>query len=298
MSGKTRSGKSYVIEKAILSKDHWVTHCSYCNGVDHHINKCNHDDIEKLHQEAIYATIFSHFILNTCQFLRIWLTDKINQELYVIGLKIGIGSYYSELRKKKDLWKFFNKIVHEYYTTEKYIPYSSTSNILYSIPDKIFIKFEKMTKRIFCDEKYKRVLMTIRVMMRQKKFNILVENIGSECNQLQSNDECPICYIVQTDTVMTNCGHLFCGECLSQHFKASNLNHCSYIICPYCRTPVSKVSVNNRDTFDIYQRKYIAYRPQEPPVPVPVPVPAPARQYEVTPQQNTILTRIYNLIGF
>lgn len=45
-------------------------------------------------------------------------------------------------------------------------------------------------------------------------------------------EQCPICQASKA-TLITNCGHQFCGECITQWFNQQKQNHKN---CPYCRT--------------------------------------------------------------
>eukprot|EP00842_Homolaphlyctis_polyrhiza_P006438 jgi/Hompol1/6796/HPOL_001200-RA len=51
------------------------------------------------------------------------------------------------------------------------------------------------------------------------------------------SDECPICYdVLQNACCSSNCGHLFCRECIMTHLRADpDANS----VCPTCRRPMS-----------------------------------------------------------
>ncbi len=45
--------------------------------------------------------------------------------------------------------------------------------------------------------------------------------------------ECPICYDIVEDPVITHCAHFFCNECINSHLTRNNN-------CPVCREPIKK----------------------------------------------------------
>ena len=51
--------------------------------------------------------------------------------------------------------------------------------------------------------------------------------------------QCPICLMDARLAVETNCGHLFCGGCLSTYWTTQHPTRLSAFQCPYCRQPVS-----------------------------------------------------------
>jgi len=57
--------------------------------------------------------------------------------------------------------------------------------------------------------------------------------------------ECPICYenVPSSNAVELNCGHKFCGDCISNSLKqVSNVAH----HCALCRTDITGCSVSNK----------------------------------------------------
>jgi len=51
--------------------------------------------------------------------------------------------------------------------------------------------------------------------------------------------QCPICLMDARLAVETNCGHLFCGGCLSTYWTTQHPTRLTAMQCPYCRQPVS-----------------------------------------------------------
>jgi len=256
----TRSGNKYNNNNSIEKKTH-VSHCSYCNSREHKISECNCEEIEKLHQKTIYATIFSTYILESHAFLRLWLNTLTEPDIYIIGKNLGIGSFFKAKKSKKvnDEINFIKKIIEEYYHTERFVPYESTTNLLYTIPDKTFILFKEILQNNMPVESYNNILEIISTTMPQKKFNIRIEQQPQQQNQQKTEEgDCPICFGTtnKEDNVKTNCQHSFCSECISQMFKASNQNNRRDIGCPYCRTTITSLQTNDEFTTNLFKTKY------------------------------------------
>lgn len=261
----TRSGKQY---NNTIQPTTRVVHCSFCDSSEHKISECNCERIETLHQQTIHATIFSEQILDSHAFLRLWLDNLTDKEIYIIGKHLGIGSFFKAQKSKKinDQFNFIKRIIEEYFHTDKYIPYSLTPQILYTIPDKTFILFQEILKENMPQETYNKISEIITSMMPQKKFNIRIrETIAKEYPYEQ---ECPICFTNtnKEDTIKTNCQHTFCSECISQMFKASNQNNKTEIGCPYCRTTITDLQTSSKFTSELFNFKYCKplsqYQPQ------------------------------------
>jgi hypothetical protein len=224
-----------------------------------------------------------------------WLEWLEEREIHALGIKVNV------LPRKRE------RLVEEYFQTEKYVPYDVVSRMLYSIPDKTLEKFDALLKRTLKPQQYCCTTNNMRILMPQKKFYIRLEEL-EEKKEPNPEDECPICFIVPTETVKTNCGHTFCAECTSQHFKASNSNYRECIECPYCRTTLSSLQVNTRTTYSIYKKKYLVDPPPpqqshtQPPTPTQPPPPhtplPPLQPQQLQAPQNTILNMIYHFIGF
>lgn len=57
-------------------------------------------------------------------------------------------------------------------------------------------------------------------------------------DESESEEPCPICYELILYPVRTNCGHVFCGECMLVLLKSYQLKN---IICPMCRLKVRMI---------------------------------------------------------
>lgn len=90
-----------------------------------------------------------------------------------------------------------------------------------------------------------------------KQFEYLIKffnNIDPVVPKLPE-DECPICYCEFDDTVITECGHYFCKECIYQTLKTQNKS------CPTCRNSLNikniyPVTKSNSEQIDSFVYKY------------------------------------------
>ena len=59
--------------------------------------------------------------------------------------------------------------------------------------------------------------------------------LGKALDAFEDNFKCPICYeFFHNPSMLTGCGHVFCGECILKNLQSSN--------CPKCRKAVSSQS--------------------------------------------------------
>uniref|UniRef100_H0XX79 Tripartite motif containing 40 n=1 Tax=Otolemur garnettii TaxID=30611 RepID=H0XX79_OTOGA len=58
------------------------------------------------------------------------------------------------------------------------------------------------------------------------------------CKETKEAGICPICQECLKEAVSTNCGHLFCRVCLTQHVEKASTS--GALCCPVCRKPYSE----------------------------------------------------------
>ncbi|ELP85021.1 hypothetical protein EIN_079430 [Entamoeba invadens IP1] len=77
-------------------------------------------------------------------------------------------------------------------------------------------------------------------MKQPKKETKPKEKVEKEERKDKSNGlKCAICWDVSDDVVTTQCGHIFCRECMIHLFSNNESVH-----CPYCRTQLTKKDVH------------------------------------------------------
>jgi hypothetical protein len=99
--------------------------------------------------------------------------------------------------------------------------------------------------------------------------DIMLYTIDKCCdNDSQSTDttthECPICYetIGVDQRIVTNCNHVFCGDCMSAH-----LNTCQSEFtdpcCPMCRTTYELFEIPNVKTFEVIREQILRFKEED-----------------------------------
>lgn len=71
---------------------------------------------------------------------------------------------------------------------------------------------------------------------------------------IQNGSECPICFEHYDVPLVTPCGHIFCSECITNHFTLWNKT------CPCCREPVEQIYQIQEKT-NIKEEKRICFHP-------------------------------------
>ncbi|KAF8633893.1 hypothetical protein AX15_001196 [Amanita polypyramis BW_CC] len=72
------------------------------------------------------------------------------------------------------------------------------------------------------------------------------------------DDECPICFDIRTDSIVTPCTHMFCRECIMDVLNIPSVEDTDEIAkykgderpCPVCRSPISKDKLFSRAAFE------------------------------------------------
>ncbi|KAK7471064.1 hypothetical protein VKT23_002480 [Stygiomarasmius scandens] len=80
-------------------------------------------------------------------------------------------------------------------------------------------------------------------------------NDNEASDEKSGDDECPICFDVFTDAVVTPCGHVFCRDCLLDVFNTplaagNDQLEADERPCPTCRSPVCQDLIFSRAAFE------------------------------------------------
>ena len=92
-----------------------------------------------------------------------------------------------------------------------------------------------------------------RVATQPTKYNIMPSLSVIETNEeLEKCEDCAICLEEKkiADTVTINCGHKFCGECITSTLKMHK-NIYADPSCALCRAPMSSFVVKNPEIYDL-----------------------------------------------
>lgn len=248
----TRSGKTYNNNLDRLVKLKPIQcECEFCLKEGHCIKKCNSPMIEHIHQELIDAAIFSYFVTDNTDFLRIWLRTFPVEYLCVIGYKFGI--------KKTKFESYMILLETIYWNTQIQIPLGI--ELFERIDEKRIQYFaRKLVERLpTFDYRIGEILYTLRPP--QRKFNIRTMMLCRETSEeLKELKECPICLsdeIKYADILTTNCKHIYCKPCLANYFKSLNRKPLTTIPkCPMCRTDIKTLEIKDPEIYKEINKKF------------------------------------------
>ena len=99
--------------------------------------------------------------------------------------------------------------------------------------------------------------------------DIMLYTIDKCCgNDSQSTDttthECPICYetIGVDQRIVTNCNHVFCGDCMSAHLNTCQTEFTDPC-CPMCRTTYELFEIPNVKTFEVISEQIQRFKEED-----------------------------------
>ena len=99
--------------------------------------------------------------------------------------------------------------------------------------------------------------------------DIMLYTIDTCCgNDSQSKDttthECPICYetIGVDQRIVTNCNHVFCGDCMSAHLNTCQAEFTDPC-CPMCRTTYELFEIPNVKTFEVISEQIQRFKEED-----------------------------------
>ena len=99
--------------------------------------------------------------------------------------------------------------------------------------------------------------------------DIMLYTIDKCCdNDSQSTDttthECPICYetIGVDQRIVTNCNHVFCGDCMSAHLNTCQAEFTDPC-CPMCRTTYELFEIPNVKTFEVISEQILRFKEED-----------------------------------
>jgi len=246
----TRSAKVYEFTSTVNNNSKTTYHCSFCNGTDHKINRCNSPEIEALHKKTLEATIFNRFVSLSSQYiLFIWL-----EELSIKQLQVLCYRFDRRITLNKNRVSYITELQNRYFNEE--LPDVISKDLLDEISDENYNYFKELwiskQPHLFRDI----VRITNRLRPIQRKFCIrplLVLNCD-DCFK-----SCPICLtddICSSKMISTSCDHEYCSSCFITYLKSLNTEPCKEPSCALCRSNITSLKIKNEDLFKEYNEKY------------------------------------------
>jgi len=199
--------------------------CSFCKAPGHKINKCIHPAAIDLKHSAEFKCSIAIQYFCTGEEKRMtntienWFTSLSILELRVlISLKgfspVGIKSH------------LIARAVYIYFYTLQ--PSAQILNDQTKMNR--FVSFKHYYDNIAKGMEEATALLVLTHELRELSI-LVVDGL-----QIQSS-ECPICFDTKDDLAKTNCGHIFCHDCITKHTKGVS------VPCPCCRTDIDLLIV-------------------------------------------------------
>ena len=182
-------------------------------------------------------------------------------ELRIISYKNKLYNKLSYKPNKLELQKYLFFLV-EYFSFENKesitIPYLN-NNILWDYATDIHrLIHKKEVILVYMD--------IIKISPRPFVYNIELELVKSiEDNEMNNNYKCSICLesMIDLNICLMNCKHSFCSNCIKMYlgslYKYSNDYNNYYPNCPLCRTYISKILINDYDSYRYFSSTFIEY---------------------------------------
>jgi hypothetical protein len=237
--------------------------CSYCNEIGHSINKCKHSDIEILQEKIKKDAVIHYYCMLKYDFNFLLYSLKLLTipELRIISYKNKLDNKLSYKPNKLELQKYLYFLV-EYFSFENKesitIPYFD-NNILWD--------YATVINRLIHKKEVILVYMDIiKISPRPFVYNIDLELVNSiDDNEMNNNYKCSICLesMIDLNICLINCKHSFCSNCIKLYlvslYRYSKDYNNYYPNCPLCRTYISKILINDYDSYRYFSSTFIEY---------------------------------------
>jgi len=247
---------------------------------------------------------------NEDYFLYIWLSSLTVPELKVLGYNFNLS-----LQDKTQ--RTLTKCIHEYKNklSQEYLAMVDPTNVMDALMNEISDTTIDEFKEILLTNShetwhnyFEEQIITVKPSLR--RFNIAVTTTGSKktsktCKTSKtkktsktniSSSSCPICLsneIKPADIITTNCMHEYCSSCFSEYLNSIKPYQSKEPTCACCRENITDISVNTKELLYLYKDNYC-----RPTIVPKEPQPQPQSQSQPQSQLQSIITVIYNYIGF
>ena len=233
--------------------------CSFCKKLGHKITQCADPKIENLNQEALDVGTFSIMALPTGFYVKWWLGTLTSKGLEVLARyhKISDLSYDSDLLRRSALFGVYYELRTE-------------------TDESIQLKFDNISDtRLHVISEMLRILWPsygdyITALMHRlrpppRKFKIVPilafgpdEDEEEKEEEKEEDNSCPVCYEQHQpkNLINMNCGHAFCGPCISKYFASLNKRLDVEPSCPMCRCKIETLAIIDLETFNTITEKF------------------------------------------
>jgi hypothetical protein len=213
--------------------------CSFCGGNNHTIRFCDSPSIPILEQNMAhyYYSVLRQSIrfgLNDEETLTLFVSD-INEKCTFRELRVlavtSAGSATSGINKAE-----YATILYAYY-----------KHVLDNIVNRFQYTFNDLVRNLMTD------FDSADANSLEKKFDIVPCLKPDSVAETTDDIECCICMreeVKLKDLVKLNCGHQFCGECVTKTLEKQSAEN-KAVSCALCRTCITQIDVRTSECFDM-----------------------------------------------
>lgn len=219
--------------------------CSFCGGNNHTIRFCSSPSIPILEQNMAhyYYSVLQQsvrFGLNDAETEAFFVSD-INEKCTFRELRVlavtSAGAATSGINKAE-------------YTTILYVYYKQ---VLDNIVNRFQYTFNDLVRNLMTD--FDDAFANTDANSLEKKFNIVPCLNPNMVSETRDDVECCICLreeVKLKDLVKLNCGHQFCGECVTKTLEKTEATKA--VACALCRTCITRIDVTTSECFDMVSK--------------------------------------------
>jgi hypothetical protein len=222
--------------------------CSFCGGNNHTIRLCDSPSIPILEQNMAH---YYYSVLQ--QSVRFGLNDEETEAFFVSD--INEKCTFRELRvlAVTSAGAATSGINKAGYTT---ILYAYYKQVLDNIVIRFQYTFNDLVRNLMTDfdDAFANANANANANSLEKKFDIVPCLNPNSLAEITDDIECCICMreeVKKKDFVKLNCGHQFCGECVTKTLESSENKA---VACALCRSCITQIDVTTSECFDMVSK--------------------------------------------
>ncbi len=241
-----------------------IIHCSFCKEEGHNIKHCNSDYRQYFKTIVLqYMAVDHKFELNY-NYAIYMLSSYPIESIRVIGFMCDVIQPNMKLLRKKtpnnlrlfqrQLLLLVKGIIQKF---DLYYP-DCIHQIINDINHDDMVRHSHILHRYI--QHHCEFFMSLRqIYNRLFTHYIIIIDFSFISNDLtNTNNDCAICYneLTNNNSIMTNCNHIFCIDCLYRLFDIGKISCYNHPKCPLCRTRIDSLVTHNsifRDSVQKYQ---------------------------------------------
>jgi hypothetical protein len=223
-----------------------INRCSFCESNNHNIKRCNDPLLKRfeenlLNKKNMLLEILSISLSDKITYFKIWIN---NQPVNIIK---SYAMRFCGAKSKNNVSIFVESIINHIWNAVQPVNVQTESVDSVILVETIFIQNSYSYLELELSEFLARLRNDYVQINESKKFNIeIILSIEINNANLKEKENCNICYeeTEETDMVVLNCDHKFCGTCVKQILKKCKPN------CALCRQKIVCMTIKNEELVD------------------------------------------------